>query len=96
MEADAEAAVQLRLLERLEGFRLPGLAYHGQPFATTLLRYIDRMALFILPHLLLFVRGETAENRKTQIIIANQNLKYLTRNINLFFFFMCYIYIYIS
>ena len=35
---EAEAAVQLRLLERLEGFRLPGLVYHGQPFATTLLR----------------------------------------------------------
>jgi len=29
---------------------------------TTTLRKIDRMALFILSHLLLYVRGETAEN----------------------------------
>ena len=32
---------------------------------TTTLRRIDRMALFIPSHLLLYVRGETAENRGT-------------------------------
>ena len=32
---------------------------------TTTLRKIDRMALFIPSHLLLYVRGETAENRRT-------------------------------
>ena len=32
---------------------------------TTTLRQIDRMALFIPSHLLLYVRGETAENRGT-------------------------------
>ena len=34
-------------------------------YTTTLLRKIDRMALFIPSHLLLYVRGETAENRET-------------------------------
>ena len=32
---------------------------------TTTLRKIDRMALFIPSHLLLYMRGETAENRET-------------------------------
>ena len=34
-------------------------------YTTTLLRKIDRMALFIPSHLLLYVRGKTAENRET-------------------------------
>ena len=53
---------QPRPLELLEGFPVPGLVQQGPPFSTMLFRLIDRMALFTLSHLLLYVRGETAEN----------------------------------
>ena len=58
------AGLKLLQLEPLEGLGPPGLGTSRSAILTfKLLRKIDRMALFIPSHLLLYVRGETAENR---------------------------------
>ena len=57
------AGLKLLQLEPLEGFGPPGLGTSRSAILTKLLRKIDRMALFIPSHLLLYVRGESAENR---------------------------------
>ena len=59
---EAAAVEQQRLLEQVEGLRLPDLVLPGQPFAKYSYSIDDRMALFIPSHLILYVRGETAEN----------------------------------
>ena len=56
------AGLKLLQLEPLEGFGPPELGLHA--ILTKPLRKIDRMALFIPSNLLLYVRGETAENGK--------------------------------